>query len=108
LADKEAQKFVDKYLSLYINNTLRRENPGKMSSIFLYVYMIVIRFSILSFLLHLNALVPHEDIEKRFTNILYLFSRAFDHDTSMMMSIYDALNHEGLISIDYAINFLGV
>lgn len=104
--NNDSRKIVRKYLFLYIHNAIRRENLGKMSNMFVFCHMINIRYSILSFLLNCNAACYQGDMNKRFIEIVYLFSRSFDHDVSMMTSIYEALDHEGLISMEYAIKFL--
>lgn len=107
LSEKDGDR-VDKYVSLYIDNVIRREHLGKMSDLFVFCYMVNIRYSVLKFLLVMMVATKNPISEELFIKAVYQFARAFDHDVEMMTSIYDALNFEGLFNLAYARKFLRV
>ena len=121
MIDKAFGVELDNCLSRYLYNCLFREWFITMPDLFTYIHMLTIRMAILRFLLYshpeiialaenqVSAKEANDDLtslRKELVKVIYLNSRAIDHNTSFLKVVYDAINEQQMISFEYALPFI--
>jgi len=112
---------LDNYLSRYLDNCLHREWFITMPDLFTYIHMLTIRMAILRFLLYSHpriiALAENQDsardknddltqLRKEVVKVVYLNSRAIDHNMNFLKVVYDAINEQQMMTFEYALPFI--
>ena len=102
---------IDHYLGRYLANCLHREWFVSMPDAFTYAHLLTVRLAVLRFLFHghpgVVALAAADDpeaampeLDRIAVEIVYRFSRAFDHDVGFQEAIYRALVEQELLRFD--------
>lgn len=102
---------IDDYLSRYLANCLHREWFVSMPDVFTYAHLLTVRLAVLRFLFHSHPRVlalaeggPTEaaaaELDRTAVELVYRFSRAFDHDVGFQEAIYRALVEQDLLRFD--------
>ncbi len=108
---------LDILLGKYLSNCLYREWFVTMPDVFTYIHMLNIRLALLRFLLYsdreLLALAGMDDakerekkFEARVVYIVYNFARAVDHNMAFLKVIYQAMQEQQMMHVEYALPFI--
>ena len=119
--DKAFGLELEHCLSRYLYNCLLREWFITMPDLFTYIHMLTIRIAILRFLLYSHPAIitlaeqqaatdaSSDDLtalRKELVKVVYLHSRAIDHNTSFLKVVYDAINEQQMMNFEYALPFI--
>ena len=119
--NKHFELELENCLSRYLYNCLYREWFVTMPDPFTYIHMLVIRIAILRFLLYshpdiialakninsesdINADVAQ--LRKEVVKVIYMNSRAIDHNMNFLRVIYDAINEQQMMTFEYSLPFI--
>ncbi|HKJ76781.1 MAG TPA: flagellin lysine-N-methylase [Gammaproteobacteria bacterium] len=102
---------IDHYLGRYLANCLHREWFVSMPDAFTYTHLLTVRLAVLRFLFHGHPAVAElaaagaseaamAELDRIAVEVIYRFSRAFDHDVGFQEAIYRALVEQDLLRFD--------
>lgn len=111
---------IEEYLSRHLQNCLLREWYIRFPDPFGYMLMLCLRQSMLRFLLYSHPSIYrwcledeehdqetlHKVIEELSVEMMFLFSRSIEHDTTFLQNIYSALNTEDMMHLETALSLL--
>ena len=115
-----AKSQIEHYLSRHLQNCLLREWYIRFPDPFGYMLMLTLRHAMLRFLLYSHpsiyrwcledeeheAETLHKVIEELSVEMLFLFSRSIEHDTTFLQNIYSALITENMMELHTALCLL--
>jgi lysine-N-methylase len=115
-----AKSQIEDYLSRHLQNSLLREWYIRFPDPFGYMLMLCLRHAMLRFLLYSHPSIYrwcledqehdtdtlHKVIEELSVEMLYLFSRSIEHDTTFLQNIYSALTTEEMMQLHTALCLL--
>ena len=115
-----AKSQIEDYLSRHLQNCLLREWYIRFPDPFGYMLMLTLRHAMLRFLLYSHPSIYrwcledeehatetlHKVIEELSVEMLFLFSRSIEHDTTFLQNIYSALISEEMMQLNTALCLL--